>query len=115
MAEHVAAISGARVAKAFNMCDATVWAAPAELDSFSRLSVLIAADDHGAGELVTHLINDLGHRAVPVGGLDRARYLESAAALVISLLSRGEPRGSILNWTHVSELAAPGSGKAASS
>lgn len=34
-----------------------------------------------------------------VGGLDRARYLESAAALVISLLSRGEPPGSILNWT----------------
>jgi predicted dinucleotide-binding enzyme len=89
--------------------------APAELGSCSRLSVLFAADDAGAGELVTDLITDVGHRAVAVGGLDRARYLESAAALVISLLSRGEPRGSLLNWTRVSKVTASGCGTEASS
>lgn len=115
MAERVAAISGARVVKAFNMCDATVWAAPPEPGSSGRLSVMFAADDDGAGEVVTSLITDLGHRAVPVGGLDRARYLEAAAALVISLLSHGEPPGSVLNWTHAGQLAAPGSGKDVSS
>lgn len=115
MAEHVAAISGARVVKAFNMCDATVWADPPEPGSSGRLSVMFAADDDDAGEVVTRLITDLGHRAVPVGGLDRARYLEAAAALVISLLSHGEPPGSLLNWTHVSQLAAPCSGKEGSS
>ena len=115
MAEHVAAISGARVVKAFNMCDATVWADPAGLGSSGRLSVMFAADDDVAGEVVTRLITDLGHRAVPAGGLDRARYLEAAAALVISLLSHGEPPGSVLNWTHVSQLGALGSGKEVSS
>ncbi len=111
MAEHVAAISGARVVKAFNMCDATVWAEPPELGYSGRLSVMFAADDDGAAEVVTGLITDLGHRAVLAGGLDRARYLEAAAALVIWLLSHGEPPGSVLNWTHVSQLAASGSGK----
>lgn len=115
MAEHVAAISGARVAKAFNMCDATVWAGPPESGCSGCLAVLFAADNDGAAEVVTRLITDLGYRAVPAGGLDRARYLESAAALVIWLLSHGEPPGSVLNWTHVSQLAAPGSGKEQSS
>jgi 8-hydroxy-5-deazaflavin:NADPH oxidoreductase len=115
MAEHVAAISGARVVKAFNMCDATVWAAPPQPSSSGRLSVMFAAGDDGAGEVVTSLITDLGHRAVPVGGLDRARYLEAAAALVISLLSHGEPPGPVLNWTHVGQLAAPGNGEEVSS
>jgi uncharacterized protein YbjT (DUF2867 family) len=62
MAEHVAAISGARVVKAFNMCDATVWADPAGLGSSGGLSVMFAADDDVAGEVVTRLITDLGHR-----------------------------------------------------
>jgi predicted dinucleotide-binding enzyme len=75
----------------------------------------VRCDDDGASEMTTRLITDLGHRALAVGGLDRARYLESAAALVISLLSRGEPRGPLLNWTHVSQLAALGRGEEAPS
>jgi len=41
--------------------------------------------------------------AVSVGGVDRARYLEAAEALLITLLSHGEPPGSALNWTRPTE------------
>jgi 8-hydroxy-5-deazaflavin:NADPH oxidoreductase len=98
MAEYLADRTGAQVVKAFNMAQASVWERPPQWGLSQPATVLSAAADGGAADAVTALIDDLGFRSVNIGGLDRARYLEAAAAIVIGLLAAGEPSGSLLTW-----------------
>ena len=73
LAHEVKAITGARVAKAFNFQHHLLYP---EVDARqARPSNLYAADE-GAREVAEQLIRDAGFDPVPVGGLDKARLLE---------------------------------------
>ena len=71
--------AGARVVKAFNttfagkLVEGQVAGQP--------LDVFVAGDDEGAKEIVAQLARDGGLRAVDVGPLERARYLEGLGFL----------------------------------
>lgn len=73
----------ARVVKAFNTVLAANQADPSvegtQLDGF------IAADDAEAKQTVLELLEEIGFRAIDVGPLSAARYLEGMAYLNISL------------------------------
>jgi hypothetical protein len=90
-----AKLPGAHVVKAFNMCQAKVWEQPARADQ--PLTVFICGDDAGAKSTVTGLIDPLGYRALDVGGLQRAIWLEASANLVIYLLFNGHDLRTVLN------------------
>jgi predicted dinucleotide-binding enzyme len=73
----------ARVVKAFN----TVLAAnqdTAEIDGV-QLDGFVAGDDADAKKQVSYLLEEIGFRAIDVGPLAAARYLEAMAFLNISL------------------------------
>jgi predicted dinucleotide-binding enzyme len=106
VAQYVADRTGARVVKAFNLAEAHVWADPPAWATMAPLTVLTATDDNNAADTVAGLIHDLSFRALNVGGLDRARHLETAAALVIELLASGEPSGSVLTWVRPTDIGA---------
>ena len=78
----------AKVVKAFNTVLAANQANPrvdgVQLDGF------VAGDDADAKKHVAHLLEDIGFRAVDVGPLSTARYLEGMAFLNISLNARNE-------------------------
>lgn len=66
--------AGARVVKAFNTTFAGTLVEGQVADQ--PLDVFIAGDDEGAKEIVAQLARDGGLRAIDVGPLERARYLE---------------------------------------
>ena len=78
----------ARVVKAFNTVLAANQASPSvdgvQLDGF------VAGDDADAKKHVAHLLEEIGFRAVDVGPLSTARYLEGMAFLNISLNAKNE-------------------------
>lgn len=78
----------AKVVKAFNTVFAANQASPTvdgvQLDGF------VAGDDADAKKHVAHLLEEIGFRAVDVGPLSTARYLEGMAFLNISLNARND-------------------------
>lgn len=85
IAEDIAARSGARVVKAFNLCQASVWDLDPPLFDGRRLVVPICGDSPAAKEVAEGLISDVGCLTVDIGGLYRAGQLEAMAAVVIGL------------------------------
>lgn len=88
-ATHIAqAVPGSLVVKAFHMVPSTQWGAPGA----ASVTVPLCGDDAGALARVETLVRATG--AVPVvGGLSRARQLEEAAGLFITLAFAGvDPR-----------------------
>ncbi|MEM9882570.1 MAG: NAD(P)-binding domain-containing protein [Planctomycetota bacterium] len=85
-----AAAPQARVVKAFNLCQANLWAAPAPITIDGRQHVTpICGDDEPAKQTVGRLIEAVGSRPADMGGLEYAHHLEAMAALVIKLLFAG--------------------------
>lgn len=76
----------ARVVKAFNTVFAANQAEP-EVDGI-QLDGFVAADDADAKKEVEGLLEKIGYRAVDVGPLSAARYLEGMAFLNIALNAR---------------------------
>ncbi|MBF6163819.1 NAD(P)-binding domain-containing protein [Streptomyces gardneri] len=90
VAEAIAAQApGAHVVKAFNLCAAEVWEAKARVFDDRRLAVPICGDDAAAVAAVASLAGDLGLRAIPAGGLHRARYLEALSVFTVGLWFAG--------------------------
>jgi NADPH-dependent F420 reductase len=77
------AVPGARVVKAFNTTFANTLG-PGEV-SGQKLDVFLASDDDQAKEAVAQLAEDGGLRPVDAGGLARARELEAAGLLHMSV------------------------------
>lgn len=92
-----AAVPGASVVKAFNMCQARVWMLkPLQFDG-RPLVTLFCGDDMKAKTRVAELIEDVGSEPLDLGDLRFARLLEPAAAIVITLLRRGADPRTVLN------------------
>jgi len=81
-----AAAPDAHVVKAFNLGAAAVWAGPLA----KGLGVPLCGDDALALALAGDLVTDTGGVPLPVGGLDRAGYLEATAAIVIGMWFAGQ-------------------------
>ncbi|UGT39273.1 NAD(P)-binding domain-containing protein [Nocardia yamanashiensis] len=91
VAERIAAaVPGAHVVKAFNLCAAEVWEGTAREFEGRPLLVPLCGDDPDAISLVSGLTEDLKLRPVPAGGLRRARYLEATSAFVVGLWFGGQ-------------------------
>ena len=88
---------GARVIKAYNMCQARVWKMDPPLFDGRQLDVPICGDDEEAKKIVTQLNTDIGCTTTDFGSLVWARNLEHAAAMVISLLFKGYPWDTVYN------------------
>jgi predicted dinucleotide-binding enzyme len=73
----------AKVVKAFNTTGLENMADPRYGDA--RAAMFVCGDDADACAVALRLAGELGFEAVRVGGLDRARVLEPAAVLWISL------------------------------
>ena len=86
LAHEVKSIVGGPTAKSFNLNFAAVYD---EIDAQRmRPSNLYAAED-GAREVTAQLIRDAGYDPVFVGGLDKARMLEDALALLFAVSQEG--------------------------
>lgn len=98
LAEQIARLApGASVVKAFNQCQAGVWAMdPPHFDG-RPLTVPLCGNDPASKDIVARLIQDLGCRALDVGPLHRARHLEAMAAVVIGLLFSGTDPLTVFN------------------
>ena len=98
LAEAIAAFSpGARVVKAFNMCQAKVWTMDPPVFDGRRLVTLFCGDDAAAKGVVATLIAEIGSKPVDLGELRYARLLEPAAAIVIKFLMTGHDPRTVLN------------------
>ncbi|MEI5101295.1 NAD(P)-binding domain-containing protein [Streptomyces sp. PmtG] len=84
-AERLAAASGARVVKAFNLCHESVWRLTPPVFDGRPLGVPLCGDDAEALTVVRELVRDLGCAPYDAGGLDRAGLVEATAALLIGL------------------------------
>ena len=98
LAEHIAAlIPRARIVKAFNMCQASVWEMdPPEFDG-RNLVTLYCGDESGAKLKVAQLIECIGCDPVDVGELKYSRLLEASACIVIKFLFSGRDMRTVLN------------------
>jgi predicted dinucleotide-binding enzyme len=98
LAEAIAAAAPeAMVVKAFNMCEAKVWAMDPPVFDGRKLVVLFCGNDVTAKQKVSGLIEELGCDALDLGELKYARLLESTAAIVIKLLMSGHDSHTVLN------------------
>ncbi|MEM7627176.1 MAG: NAD(P)-binding domain-containing protein [Planctomycetota bacterium] len=98
LAEAIAdAAPGARVVKAFNMCQAKVWEMDPPVFDGRRLVTMICGDDTDAKATVAALVEAVGSEPLDVGGLPYARQLEACASLVIKLLLSGHDPYTVLN------------------
>ncbi len=98
LAEHIAAlIPEARVVKAFNMCQASVWEMDPPEFNGRKLVALYCGDDSAAKSTLAELIEHLGCDPVDAGELRYARLLEAAACLVIKFLFSGRDLRTVLN------------------
>ena len=80
----------AHVVKAFNMCQAKLWASPAPIMIDGRRhTTLYCGDDDAAKQTVATLIDQVGSDPVDAGGLKYAHQLECCAGLVIKFLMSG--------------------------
>ncbi|MET9592401.1 NAD(P)-binding domain-containing protein [Streptomyces sp. NPDC006516] len=92
-ARTIADLTGARVVKAFNHLPDSVWRLDPPAFAEGPVAVPLCGDDAGALEAVGTLVRDLGCVPLPVGGLDRAAYLEATTAFLIGLWHSGhDPR-----------------------
>ena len=91
-AEIAAALPGSRVVKAFN----TTFAGTLSAGTVGDLTttVLIAGDDNDAKSTLAGVVTSGGLRAIDVGGLSRARELESVGFLQITLAAAEK-----VSWT----------------
>ena len=91
LAEAIAAKApDAHVVKAFNLCQAQLWAAPDPILIDGRQHTTpFCGDDHDAKAIVAKLISATGSEPVDMGELKYARQLEAMASLVIKLLMSG--------------------------
>lgn len=87
LAQHIAAVSGARVVKAFNLAHFSVWR---DAPPYGRrpLAVPIAGDEQ-AKPIVTDLVETVGGAVLDAGSLEHAAYLEAMGAVVIRALFGG--------------------------
>lgn len=98
LAEAIAAYApGARVVKAFNMCQAGVWEMDPPVLDGRRLVVLQCGDDSDAKAQVAALVAEIGAEPSDLGELKYARLLEAAAAIVIKYLFSGRDPHTVLN------------------
>ena len=98
MAEQIAETAkGTQVVKAFNMCQAKVWEMTPPAFDGRPLAVLYCGDDPAAKATAADLITVIGCKPIDVGPLYRARLLEPAANIVISLLFSGYDPHTVLN------------------
>ncbi|MGH4033606.1 NADPH-dependent F420 reductase [Actinomycetota bacterium Odt1-20B] len=80
-----AAVPGAHVVKAFNLCHEDVWRMRPPVFEGRPLAVPVCGDDERALVRVRELVRDVGCEPVAGGGLERAGLLEATAALFIAL------------------------------
>jgi predicted dinucleotide-binding enzyme len=98
LAEAIAAQApGAKVVKAFNMCQAKVWTMDPPLFDGRKLAVMYCGDDAASKGKVADLIREIGADPVDVGELKYARLLEAATGIVIKLLFSGRDSHTVLN------------------
>ncbi len=98
LAEAIAqAAPKSHVVKAFNMCQAKVWAMNPPVFDDRRLVVMYCGDNDKAKEKLAVLIEDVGCEAQDIGDLKYSRMLEPAAALVIKFLFLGRDPLTVLN------------------
>ena len=90
-------VPDARIVKAFNMCQASVWKMNPPVFDDRPLVVMYCGDDNRAKQQVAVLIEDVGCEAKDIGDLKYARMLEPAAAIVIKLLFSGHDPYTVLN------------------
>ena len=87
----------AEVAKAFNCCQAKVWAMdPPEFDG-RRLVTMTAANGDRARDVAKQLIEATGSQPLDLGDFKRTRNLEAIAGVVIQLLFSGHDPHTALN------------------
>lgn len=90
LAEQIARTAvGAHVVKAFNLCAAELWQLGPRTFEGRTHAVPLCGDDPRAIATVAGLVEDLGLRPMPGGGLARAKYLEAMAVFVIGLWLAG--------------------------
>ena len=92
------ALPGAHLAKAFNMCQAKVWARDDMTFDGRTLVTLFTADDPSAIAHTAELIRDVGSEPLHLGGNAHAAQLEAAAAMVIKFLFAGRDPLTVLNF-----------------
>lgn len=98
LAEHIAVlVPRAHVVKAFNMCQASVWAMNPPIFDGRRLVTLYCGGSVEAKAQVAALIESVGSEPVDIGVLEYARLLEAGAGLVIKLLFAGRDPHTVLN------------------
>lgn len=108
LAEQVAGLApGSQVVKAFNQCQAGVWALQPPMFDGRLLSVPLCGDDPAAKEIVSGLVRDLHCLPVDVGPLHRARHLEAMAAVIIGLLFAGADPSTVFNLVDARTAAGP--------
>jgi predicted dinucleotide-binding enzyme len=112
IAEQIQEATEARVVKAFNLSQVSVWETvtptlmtPPRFDG-RPLAVPFAGDDPAANDVARALITSLEREPVEVGPLHRARHLEAMAATVISLLHGGRDPVTVFNLTEPQRAAA---------
>jgi predicted dinucleotide-binding enzyme len=88
LAEEVKSVTGAPVAKSFNLNFAVLY------DQIAAQRVppgsFYVAED-GARDVTEELITDAGYDPVPLGGLDKARAAEDLAWVLIAAVKDGAP------------------------
>lgn len=93
------ALPDARVVKAFNTVNAAMMVDPALPDGPHPM--FVAGNDERAKATVADVLSDFGWRAFDVGGIARARELESFVILWVAI---GQRRGA---WDHALTLVTP--------
>jgi predicted dinucleotide-binding enzyme len=103
IAEQVQEATDARVVKAFNLSQVSVWEtvtptliAPPRFAG-RPLAVPFAGDDQAANDVARAFISSLEFEPVEIGPLHRARHLEAMAAAVTSLLHGGRDPVTVFN------------------
>lgn len=104
-AEQIAAsIPGAEVVKAFNTVLAQVLDAGGDFGNGNTVPVFIASDSERGRATVTALVDSIGFKALPAGGLKNARYLEPLGGLNI-YFAYGAGLGTAIAPTWISRQA----------
>jgi predicted dinucleotide-binding enzyme len=86
---------GSQVVKAFNLCEASVWASPTTYGGYS-LTVPFCGDEV-AKSIARPLIESVGATPLDIGDLSQARHLEAMAIVMIRALRNGTPLRSAFN------------------
>ena len=87
----------AEVCKAFNCCQAKVWAMDPPVFDGRRLVTFTCASGDRAREVAKQLVEAVGSEPLDLGELKYARKLEAVAGIVIQLLMTGSDPHTVLN------------------